>query len=95
MVWVPFGAANWPAKITSISPGCAGKAVVQLYASGISTEVNAAGLTAFADDCQQKCRTMQSQLGQQVGLPQLGDLFLRLSYTAAMAVIGRQQASNQ
>ena len=68
VVWVPFGAANWPAKIISISPDCPGKALVQLYASGVSTHVDAACLTAFAEDYEQKCNTMQSRLGQQVSL---------------------------
>lgn len=67
-VWVPFGAANWPAKVISIASGATGTAVVQLYASGISTEVDAAGLTAFADGYEQKCKSVQSQLGRQVRL---------------------------
>lgn len=65
---MPFGAANWPAKVISIGPGCKSKALVQLYASGISTKVDATGLTAFADEYEQKCKTVQSQLGRQVRL---------------------------
>ena len=68
IVWVPFGAANWPAKVISMAPSCKGKALVQLYASGISIKVDATGLTAFADEYEQKCKTVQSQLGQQVRL---------------------------
>ena len=65
---MPFGAANWPAKVISTASGATGTAVVQLYASGISTEVDAAGLTAFADGYELKCQTVQSQLGRQVRL---------------------------
>lgn len=75
IVWVPFGAANWPAKVISIGPGCKGKALVQLYASGITTKVDATGLTAFTDEYERKCKSVQSQLGQQVRLLYVNRLF--------------------
>ena len=66
VVWVPFGAAYWPAQIVGSSQRCKNRALVQLFASGVSTEVDMEALTCFADGYEQQCNMMHSQLGQEV-----------------------------
>ena len=67
-MWVPFGAAYWPAKLISCRQSCQADALVELFGTGLRTEVNASGLTAFACDYANKCCQMHSDLGQQVCL---------------------------
>ena len=65
-MWVPFGAAHWPAKFISCSQGCHNQATVELFGTGLKTEVAASGLAAFADGCADKCQQLHSELGRQV-----------------------------
>ena len=66
-MWVPFGAALWPAKLISCSQGSHTQATVELFGTGLKTKVAASGLTAFADGCVDKCQQLHSELGRQVG----------------------------
>ena len=65
-MWVPFGAAHWPAKFISCSQGSHNQATVELFGTGLKTEVAASGLAAFADGCVDKCQQLHSELGRQV-----------------------------
>jgi len=66
VVWVPFGAAYWPAKLISCSQGSHNQATVELFGTGLKTEVDASRLAAFADGCADKCQQLHSELGRQV-----------------------------
>ena len=70
MVWAPFGASFWPAKLLTINTGLAksGRALVQLFGSGVKTQVSASGMVAYSDGYDGKCRMIHSALGQQVEL---------------------------
>ncbi len=68
-MWVPFGAAHWPAKLISCSQDSHSQAIVELFGTGLKTEVAASGLTAFADGCADKCQQLHSKLGRQVSWP--------------------------
>ncbi|DBA70744.1 TPA: hypothetical protein ACH3X2_011643, partial [Trebouxia sp. C0005] len=76
VVWVPFGAAHWPAKLISCSQGSHNHATVELFGTGLKTEVAASGLTTFADGCADKCQQLHSELGRQA---------VRLAHTAQTA----------
>ena len=69
VVWAPFGASFWPAKLLTINTDHAksGRAMVQLFGSGVKTQVSASGMAAYSDGYDDKCKMIHSALGQQVG----------------------------
>ena len=66
VVWAPFGSAYWPAKLIRCSQDSQAPVEVELFGTGLKTEIAAAGLTAFNEGCAARCRQLHSQLGQQV-----------------------------
>jgi len=66
VVWVPFGAAHWPAKLISCCQGSHNQATAELFGTGLKTDVAASGLAAFADGCVDECQQLHSELGRQV-----------------------------
>jgi len=66
-VWALSGAAYWPAQLLRCAKGSQETALVELFGTGLKTEVSASGLTAFTDGCDDKCIQLHSDLGQQVG----------------------------
>lgn len=67
VVWAVFGqAAMWPAQLVRTGPQ-AGKATVKLFGNGLTTDVDAATLTGFEQDCSARCVKLHSGLGHKVG----------------------------
>lgn len=65
MVWAPFGATAWPAKLIRFGRQ---NAVVELFCAGLKIEVEASALTAWEDSCDWKCSSLHSEMGQQARL---------------------------
>ena len=66
VVWAPFGATAWPAKVVAAGKGTSQTALVELLGTGLKIEVKTVALTAWESDCAKKCSQLHSDMGKQV-----------------------------